>query len=99
MAVEQAKIQESVLSVYYASQDVLEAVRALLMRTEALEEEVLRNGLSETEMSNDELKALDKSLHEMREEGVKITLDEFNKHQGCHKESRSEIQSERSSNS
>jgi EAL domain-containing protein (putative c-di-GMP-specific phosphodiesterase class I) len=99
MVVQQARIQESVHSVYYASQDVIEAVRTLLLRTEALEEEVLRNGLSESEMSNEELKALDKALHEMREEGVKITLDEFNKHQGRHKVSRSEIQSEHSSNS
>ncbi len=91
MAAQQSRIQESVHSIYYASQDVIEAVRTLLLRTEALEEEVLRIGLNETEMSNEELKALDKALQEMREEGVKTTLDEFNKHQERHKESSSEV--------
>lgn len=97
VALQRVRIEKSVHSVYYASRDVIEAVRELLLRTEALEEEVLREGLTETEMSDGELKALDKSLHEMREEGAKITLDEFNEHQGCHKESRSKIQSEHSS--
>lgn len=97
MALQQVRIEKSVQSVYYASKDVFEAVRTLLLRTEALEEEVLRERLTETEMSNEELKALDKSLHEMREEGAKITLDKFNENQGCHKESSSRLQSEHSS--
>lgn len=63
---EQARIEKAVQSVHSASKDVLEAVRTLLLRTEALEEEVLRERLTETEMSDEELKALDKSLHEMR---------------------------------
>jgi EAL domain-containing protein (putative c-di-GMP-specific phosphodiesterase class I) len=96
LALQQVKIEKSVHSVYYASRDVIEAVRELLLRTEALEEEVLRENLTETEMSGAELKALDNALREMREEGVKITLDEFNEHQGHHKEPRSEVQGERS---
>lgn len=97
MAAEEVGIEKSVQSVYYASKEVFEAVRTLLLRTETLEEEVLRAKLTEIEMSDEELNALDKSLHEMREEGAKITLDKFNENQGSHIESRSGLQSEHSS--
>jgi EAL domain-containing protein (putative c-di-GMP-specific phosphodiesterase class I) len=97
MALEQVKLEKSVQSVYFASRDVFEAVCTLLLRTEALEEEVLRRKLTETEMPKKELRTLDKSVHEMREKGAKITLDKFNESQGSHKESRSRLKSEHSS--
>jgi hypothetical protein len=91
MTLQECGTRESYRSVYSASQNVLEAVRTLLLRAEALEERALRDKMDETEMEGAELKALDKSLHEMREEGLKITLDEFNEHQGLSKDSRSEV--------
>ncbi|MGA3406341.1 MAG: hypothetical protein ABSD49_11475 [Candidatus Bathyarchaeia archaeon] len=93
MAVQEVKIEEFVQPVYTASRDVLEAVRALILRTEALEEEVLRSALPEVELSGDETERVEKALHEMREEGAGITLDEFNQHQGINQNPRSEVQS------
>jgi hypothetical protein len=93
MGVQEIKIEELVHPVYYASKDVIEAVRTLLLRTEALEEEVLRSRLPETALSEDEKKRLEKALHEMREEGAAITLEEFNQHQGYSQEPPSEVQS------
>jgi len=78
MAVEDVKIEKLVQPVYYASHAVIEAVRTLILRTEALEEEVLRRNLPEAEMSESELKELDKALKEMREGGAAISLEDFN---------------------
>ena len=96
MAVQQVKAKELVAPVYYASRNVLEAVRELMLRTEALEEEILREKLPESEMSEVELKGLDKALREMQKEGAAITLEEFNKHQGLHQKRSSKVQSKRS---
>jgi hypothetical protein len=93
MAAEGIKIEKLVQPVYYASHDVIEAVRTLILRTEELEEEILRGKLPEAEMSEAELKELDKALREMREEGKAITLEEFNQHQGRHQESGSKVPS------
>ena len=93
MAVQKVKIEDFVHPVYCASEDVIEAVRKLILRTDELEEEVLRAKLPEVEMSEEELRELDKSLHEMREEGAAITLEEFNQHQGYHQEPGSGLQS------
>ena len=87
------KIEELVQPVYFASRDVMEAVRNLLLRTEALEEEVLKSKLPEVECSEEETNRVRKALHEMREEGAGITLEEFNKHQGINQKRHSEVQS------
>lgn len=95
----EVNVKELVTPVYYASRDVIEAVRTLILRTEELEEKVLREKLPETEMSEAELTGLDKALHEMQKEGVAITLEEFNKHQGINQKPSSRVQSQRSQES
>jgi hypothetical protein len=94
--VEGKEVTDLISPVYYASQDVITAVRALILRTEELEERILREKLPEIEMSDSELKQLDNSLREMQKEGAGITLEEFNKHQGFNQEHSSEVQSKRS---
>jgi hypothetical protein len=96
MAVQEIKIEKLVQPVYNASKDVIGAVRTLILRTEALEEEVLRSRLPQVELSGAEMKRLQKALREMREEGAAITLEEFNQHQGHNQKHRSEVQSDRS---
>lgn len=89
MTAEEVKIEELVQPVYYASRDVIDAVRTLILRTEALEEEVLRSKLPEAEFSAEETKRVEKALHEMRVEGAGITLEEFNQHQRDNQKPRS----------
>jgi hypothetical protein len=96
MVAEEVKIEKLVQPIYYASKDVIAAVRALILRTEELEEEVLRLRLPEVELSEDEMKRIEKRLHEMRQEGAAITLEEFNQHQRRNQKPRPEVQSERS---
>jgi hypothetical protein len=96
MSVEVKDVKGLVTPVYYASRDVITAVRTLILRTEELEEKVLREKLPETEMSEAELRELDNSLREMQKEGAAITLEDFNKHQGLNEEHSAKVQSERS---
>jgi len=94
MAAQEVKIEKLVQPIYYASKDVMAAVRALILRTEELEEEVPRSRLPEVDLSEDEMNRVEKHLHEMRQEGAAITLEEFNQHQGRHQEPRPEVQSD-----
>ncbi len=77
MAVREVKIEKLVHPVYYASRDVIEAVRTLILRTEELEGEMLRRKLPEVEMSQTELNDLDSAVREMHKAAA-ISLEEFN---------------------
>lgn len=87
---EEVSVKKQVTYVYSASQDVIEAVRKLILRTEQLGEQVLRDKLPESELSTEEMNGLDRGMKEMQE-GAAITLEEFNKHQGFDRKSNSQV--------
>jgi hypothetical protein len=78
MALEEVNPKELVRQVYNASHDVFEALRVLVLRTEELQEKLLREKFPEVKLSEAELKSIDAGLKEMRE-GSTISLEEFNK--------------------